>query len=68
MSELLQPVTLRGQHASLVPLTPAHGPALAEAARDGELWKLWYTTVPHAKDCNWLICLCINQGHAAHEG
>jgi RimJ/RimL family protein N-acetyltransferase len=42
----LQPVTLRGTHASLVPLSPAHAPALAEAVRDGELWRLWYTTVP----------------------
>lgn len=29
-----------------MPLAPAHGPALAEAVRDGELWKLWYTSVP----------------------
>ena len=45
MSWLL-PVTLRGAHASLVPLLPEHEAPLAEAARDGELWKLWYTTVP----------------------
>jgi RimJ/RimL family protein N-acetyltransferase len=37
---------LRGQHASLVPLSPEHAAALTEAARDGELWKLWYTSVP----------------------
>ena len=23
-----------------------HGPALAEAVRDGELWMLWYTSIP----------------------
>jgi len=40
------PVTLAGAHARLVPLEPAHAPALAEAARDGELWKLWYTAIP----------------------
>ncbi|MBP6900825.1 MAG: GNAT family N-acetyltransferase [Burkholderiaceae bacterium] len=40
------PVTLAGEHVSLVPLAPEHGPALAEAARDGELWKLWYTAIP----------------------
>ena len=39
-------VTLKGAHASLVPLVPEHGPALADAVRDGELWKLWYTAVP----------------------
>ena len=44
---LATPVTLRGSHATLVPLSPDHGPALAEATRDGELWNLWYTSVPH---------------------
>ena len=43
----LTPVTLAGTHTTLVPLSPDHAPALAEAARDGELWRLWYTTVPH---------------------
>lgn len=42
----LQPVELPGRWARLVPLAPTHGPALAEAVRDGELWKLWYTAVP----------------------
>lgn len=41
----LEPVTLRGQHASLVPLAPEHLPGLQDAARDGELWQLWYTLV-----------------------
>jgi RimJ/RimL family protein N-acetyltransferase len=40
------PVTLSGRHASLVPLAADHRDALAEAVRDGELWKLWYTTIP----------------------
>lgn len=40
------PVELRGAQAALVPLVAAHAPALADATRDGELWKLWYTAVP----------------------
>lgn len=40
------PLTLRGAHATLVPLTPAHEDALNAAASDGELWRLWYTSVP----------------------
>ena len=40
------PVTLQGTHATLVPLTPGHESALIAAAVDGELWKLWYTSVP----------------------
>ena len=40
------PVTLQGKHASLVLLTMAHHDGLCEAVRDGELWKLWYTSIP----------------------
>jgi N-acetyltransferase len=40
------PVTLAGPHATLRPLSIEHHDALCDAARDGELWKLWYTSVP----------------------
>lgn len=42
----IQPVTLQSPQAHLVPLTPDHHDGLVAAARDGELWNLWYTTVP----------------------
>jgi RimJ/RimL family protein N-acetyltransferase len=42
----LEPVTLRGEHARLEPLSQAHREGLVEAAKDGDLWKLWYTSVP----------------------
>ena len=41
-----EPITLRGAHAVLEPLARSDADGLADAARDGELWKLWYTTVP----------------------
>lgn len=41
-----EPVTLSGPHARLEPLSMAHHDALCDAARDGELWRLWYTSVP----------------------
>ena len=44
------PVTLEGEHATLVPLNRSHFDDLAEATKDGELWKLWYTFVPTAED------------------
>src|SRR3954470_19952161 len=50
MPLILQPVTLRGTHATLAPLAAAHADALSEAARDGELWRLWYTSVPPPED------------------
>ena len=40
------PTTLRGQHARLEPLSHQHRDALAEAVKDGELYKLWYTSIP----------------------
>ncbi len=39
-------VDLRGRHAWLTPLRPEHAAGLAEAVKDGDLWKLWFTTVP----------------------
>ena len=42
----LDPVTLKGRYAGLAPLSLNHHDALAEAVRDGELWKLWYTAIP----------------------
>jgi RimJ/RimL family protein N-acetyltransferase len=39
-------VTLRGRHVTLTPLRAEHEAALADAVRDGELWKLWYTAIP----------------------
>ncbi|MBV9646145.1 MAG: GNAT family N-acetyltransferase [Candidatus Eremiobacteraeota bacterium] len=42
----LEPLTLTGNVAILAPLTPEHANDLRNAACDGELWKLWYTSVP----------------------
>jgi RimJ/RimL family protein N-acetyltransferase len=42
----LEPVTLKGRHARLVPLSHDHHDDLVQAVRDGEMWKLWYTTIP----------------------
>jgi len=50
MSRWIEPVTLRGGHVTLEPLAEEHAPALAAAAADGELWKLWYTSVPAPGD------------------
>ncbi|MEO0437119.1 MAG: GNAT family protein [Pseudomonadota bacterium] len=43
---MLDDVTLRGDSGALVPLTYDHRHALAQAAGEGDLWKLWYTSVP----------------------
>ncbi|HEX7272606.1 MAG TPA: GNAT family protein [Casimicrobiaceae bacterium] len=41
----VEAVTLRGRHATLEPLAREHEEALRRAAADGELWRLWYTSV-----------------------
>ncbi len=41
----VEPITLAGEHASLEPLGREHEQALQRAAADGELWRLWYTTI-----------------------
>ncbi|MGP0225070.1 GNAT family N-acetyltransferase [Paenarthrobacter sp. NCHU4564] len=42
----IEPLTLNGAFVTLEPLSREHHDGLVEAARDGELWKLWYTSVP----------------------
>jgi RimJ/RimL family protein N-acetyltransferase len=41
-----EPVTLHGLLVTLEPLSREHCAELEEAVRDGELWNLWYTSVP----------------------
>ncbi|SNS68482.1 Protein N-acetyltransferase, RimJ/RimL family [Noviherbaspirillum humi] len=50
MSAFLQPVTLSGRHVALEPLSMDHLQGLQLAVADGELWKLWYTTIPKPED------------------
>jgi N-acetyltransferase len=40
------PVTLEGHGVRLEPLGRDHHDGLVTAARDGELWNLWFTSVP----------------------
>jgi RimJ/RimL family protein N-acetyltransferase len=40
------PPLLQGRHVRLEPLRREDAAGLAEAVKDGEVWKLWYTSVP----------------------
>lgn len=42
----IAPTTLEGHGVRLEPLTADHAPGLAAAAADGQLWELWFTSVP----------------------
>jgi len=45
-TRFIEPVTLRGQHATLEPLSRDHAAGVRAAVADGALWQLWYTSVP----------------------
>jgi len=45
-SPLLKPTSLAGQHVELAPLAMAHKDGLIDAVNDGQLWQLWYTSIP----------------------
>ena len=46
----VEPITLSGRIVRLVPLAPDQLPGLIDAARDGEMWDRWYTSVPRPED------------------
>jgi RimJ/RimL family protein N-acetyltransferase len=46
----LQPVTLTNDVVTLEPLSHDHLEGLSDAVRDGELWNLWYTSVPRPEN------------------
>jgi RimJ/RimL family protein N-acetyltransferase len=41
-----KPATLEGHGVRLEPLSREHEKGLVQAAQDGKLWELWYTSVP----------------------
>jgi len=63
----IEPLTLTGQHATLEMLAPEHRDALAAAAADGQLWKLWYTTIPRPEQTQTYIdtALAMRREHRA---
>ncbi|MBO0324371.1 GNAT family N-acetyltransferase [Muricauda sp. CAU 1633] len=46
MKPWLQPIVLEGDLVRLEPMQKSHKVDLVFAASDGNLWELWYTTVP----------------------
>jgi RimJ/RimL family protein N-acetyltransferase len=46
VKRFVEPVTLRSERITLEPLERGHENALRSAANDGELWRLWFTSVP----------------------
>jgi len=63
----MKPITLTGRFVTLQPLSPEHLTGLQEAASDGELWKLFFTSVPKPEEMQqWLeAALALQQKNEA---
>ena len=57
----LQNIELESENIKLIPLAPEHKEALVEAATDGELWELWFTSVPSTQNINEYISTALQQ-------
>jgi RimJ/RimL family protein N-acetyltransferase len=60
------PLTLEGYGVRLEPLTPEHRDALVAAATDGQLWELWFTSVPTPQEAAGYINDALNGQRLGH--
>lgn len=61
MSKFDLNIKLAMNQVSLIPLTYEHAQGLAEACKDGELWKLRITSAPHYSEVHEYIELALKQ-------
>jgi len=61
-----QSVVLEAHGVRLEPLAREHHDALAAAAADGELWKLWFTSVPEPEQTHAYISAALAGRDAGH--
>jgi RimJ/RimL family protein N-acetyltransferase len=60
------PITLEQDGVRLEPLTPGHLDALKAAASDGELWRLWFTSVPRPEETEKYVADALAGQQAGH--
>jgi RimJ/RimL family protein N-acetyltransferase len=60
------PITLEGHGVRLEPLARDHHDGLVAAAGDGELWKLWFTSVPAPEEAHAYISAAVAGREAGH--
>ncbi len=54
-------IIIEGEKTKLIPLKMEHKEELMEAAKDGNLWELWYTSVPSLDGADTYIQSAIDQ-------
>lgn len=64
MENWLKSLSLEGEKVKLIPLEKTHKNGLVEAASDGKLWDLWFTTVPSEDTIDQYISQAIAQKEA----
>ena len=64
MKKWLIATKLRGETVTLMPMATQHNAALVTAASDGELWKLWYTSVPSPSSIDQYIAFALSEYEA----
>jgi N-acetyltransferase len=62
----LEPATLEGHGVRLEPLSVEHEKGLAEAAKDGKLWELWFTSVPEPEKTRAYIDIALQGQKEGH--
>jgi len=60
------PVSLEGHGVRLEPLAREHRDGLAAAAADGQLWELWFTSVPEPAQTGSYVDLALAGQQAGH--
>ncbi len=61
-----EPITLEGHGVRLEPLAREHHDGLLAAATDGELWQLWFTSVPAPEQTHAYISAALVGQDAGH--
>ena len=61
-----KPATLEGHGVRLEPLSAEHEKGLAEAATDGKLWELWFTSVPEPEKTRAYIDIALQGQKEGH--
>jgi RimJ/RimL family protein N-acetyltransferase len=61
-----KPATLEGYGVRLEPLSAQHEKGLAEAATDGRLWELWFTSVPEPEKTRAYIDIALQGQKEGH--
>lgn len=62
----VQPIALEGYGVRLEPMAETHAAGIGDAAADGALWELWFTSVPAPSDASAYIAKALEGQRDGH--